>query len=316
MKTEAAGLYKGKISNTLQLIINPYLIKLVTMPKPPSTANPADLLSIANPKLAQKLSEKENTDSDSSSQDTAASPAYKTFNKDIWAAVLALNVVRYVLAMVLIGLATLYFTNTFSNVFAKLEFPRLFLSSIVILVISAVGFTILTKFRLLPLSTILTLQFALDLVITGLLTHATGGLNSSFSWVFFIIVATGSVVLKRKEAIALASGAILIILYEYLYTTLQGNENQIGEHINIVLYSVALMASAWFISAIAQKIRHMDKSSYALGDESIEDYLVNEEIAALTSALEATAGNKTEAAKLVGMTFRSFRYKVSKYEIA
>ena len=61
----------------------------------------------------------------------------------------------------------------------------------------------------------------------------------------------------------------------------------------------------------------MDRKTYALGNEneSIEDYLVKEEILALTSALEASGGNKTEAAKLVGMTFRSFRYKVSKYEL-
>ena len=77
------------------------------------------------------------------------------------------------------------------------------------------------------------------------------------------------------------------------------------------------MTSAWFISAIAQKVRRMDSKTFALGDDqSIEDYLIKEEIAALRSALEASGGNKTEAAKLVGMTFRSFRYKVSKYEIA
>ena len=285
------------------------------MPKPQSTANPADLIAIANPTLAQKLSDEENKDN-KDTKDTTNTPAYKNFNKDIWNAVLALNVLRYVLAMSLIVLATLYFTKTFPKVFEALEFPRLFLASIIILVTSAVGFTITTKFRLLPLSTILTFQFAVDLIITGLLTHATGGLNSSFSWMFFIIVATGSVVLRRKEAIALASGAILIILYEYLYITLKGNEGQLGQHINIVLYSGVLMASAWFISAIAQKVRRMDRKTFALGDDqSIEDYLIKEEIAALRSALEASGGNKTEAAKLVGMTFRSFRYKVSKYEI-
>jgi two-component system response regulator PilR (NtrC family) len=35
----------------------------------------------------------------------------------------------------------------------------------------------------------------------------------------------------------------------------------------------------------------------------------------LTAALESTNGNKTEAAKLLGMTFRSFRYKLTKYNL-
>ena len=284
------------------------------MTKPNNAVNPADLIAIANPKLAQKLSDEE--DKASKKKEEANKPAHLRFNEDIWKAILALNFVRYIAAVGLIILATLYFTNTLSSVFEIIVLPRLFLLCIVVLLVSAVGFTIATKYRLMPLDAILVTQFGLDLVITGLLIHSTGGIDSSFSWIFFIVVATGSVVLKRKEAIALASGATIIMFYEHIYATLQNDVTQAGQHINIVVYSIVLMGSAWFISSIAQKIRHIEHKSYALGDESIEDYLVKEEIAALTSALEATAGNKTEAAKLVGMTFRSFRYKVSKYEIA
>ena len=285
------------------------------MPKTNSTANPADLIAIANPKLAQKLSDEENKASPSEAANTNQAPAHKTFNKDIWGAVLALNVVRYISAIGLIALAALYFTNTLPSVFNVIIHPRLFTASVIVLVVSAVSFTISTKFRLLPLELILVAQFTLDLVITGLLTYATGGMDSSFTWVFFIVVATGSVVLRRKEALALASGATLIMFYQYMYSILNSGGSQIGQHINIVVYSVVLMGSAWFISSIAQRVRFIERKTYTLGDESIEDYLVKEEIAALESALQATEGNKTEAAKLVGMTFRSFRYKVGKYEI-
>jgi len=51
------------------------------------------------------------------------------------------------------------------------------------------------------------------------------------------------------------------------------------------------------------------------GDETIDEYLVRQEKTALKAALATTEGNKTEAAKLLGMTFRSFRYKLTKYDI-
>jgi len=76
------------------------------------------------------------------------------------------------------------------------------------------------------------------------------------------------------------------------------------------------MGSAVLISALAQRVRHAELRKFIPGHESIEDYLTREEITALKSALNKTNGNKTEAAKLLGMTFRSFRYKLTKYDIA
>mgnify|MGYP006249382259 FL=1 len=80
-------------------------------------------------------------------------------------------------------------------------------------------------------------------------------------------------------------------------------------------YGILLMFSAWVISYMAQRVRLAERRAYIPNNESIEEYLVREEIRALKSALASTEGNKTEAAKLLGMTFRSFRYKLTKYEI-
>ena len=76
------------------------------------------------------------------------------------------------------------------------------------------------------------------------------------------------------------------------------------------------MAVSLLISALAQRLRHAELRKFIPGNESIEDYLIREEVEALKSALNKTDGNKTEAAKLLGMTFRSFRYKLTKYDIA
>ncbi len=282
------------------------------MPKPQSKPNPADLIAIANPNLAKKLEADQNHNKEQAEMQKTA--AHASFNQDIWKAVLVLNIMRYVVAMTLIMLTIIHLADNLPTIFETLNNRTLFIASIIVLVISAVAFTITTKFRLLPLSQILVAQFSIDLIITGLLTYSTGGLSSSFTWLFFIIVATGSVVLKRKQALGLASAAILIMLYEYIYTLLAAGTA--AETMDFVIYSLVLMGLAILISALAQRLRNIDLQTYALGGESIEDYLLREEKTALKSALIATGGNKTEAAKLVGMTFRSFRYKVSKYEIS
>jgi two-component system response regulator PilR (NtrC family) len=35
----------------------------------------------------------------------------------------------------------------------------------------------------------------------------------------------------------------------------------------------------------------------------------------IEKALERTSGNKTQAARLLGMSFRSFRYRLAKYDL-
>jgi len=54
-------------------------------------------------------------------------------------------------------------------------------------------------------------------------------------------------------------------------------------------------------------------ASYLPGDRPLADYLEDVEREALKAALEKTGHNKTAAAELLGMSFRSLRYKLAKY---
>ncbi len=57
-----------------------------------------------------------------------------------------------------------------------------------------------------------------------------------------------------------------------------------------------------------------DSDSYQPGiDLPLDDHLAQIERQALEDAIRRTGGNKTEAASLLGMTFRSLRYKLKKY---
>ncbi|MDZ7842500.1 MAG: sigma-54 dependent transcriptional regulator [Gammaproteobacteria bacterium] len=55
---------------------------------------------------------------------------------------------------------------------------------------------------------------------------------------------------------------------------------------------------------------------YEPGDEPLEDFLAKIEKQALVDALARAGSNKTAAAKLLGMSFRSFRYKLDKYDLS
>lgn len=292
------------------------------MAKPQKKPNPAGLIAIANPSLAKKLNEEDHEQIKSEKESAAVganlptSVPKVTFDQDRWHAVLALNVLRYGLALFLIAMSALPSVFDEFHAQSNLIHPLIFQASAIALLLSAITFTILTTKRIFELKHILIGQFSFDIMLAGYLVHATGSIQSNFSLLFFVVVTTGSVVLRRKPALALASGATIILFYEHLYSSLNEGALISSKFDTLALYCVLLMIVAWGISYIASRLRRAELNAYVLGNESIEEYLVREEKLALKSALDSTNGNKTEAAKLLGMTFRSFRYKLTKYDIS
>ena len=282
------------------------------------TTKPSDLIAIANPELAQRLSEKDvpaKTDQEQAPTQENIQNAHKTYKQEVWRAVFTLNLFRYAFSLALLGVSLNHQLNTGFKPITAFLHPKLFLVCAIVLLTSATLFTILTKTKRLPLRVILVAQFVIDTVSAGLIVHSTGSISSGFSLMFFLVVITGSVVLRRTDALALAAGAILVIFFEHFYSVLVSNEKIEWRFDSLAMYGVILMVVAISVSHLARMVRKAELQTFMPGNESIEDYLVREEINALKSALLETQGNKTEAAKLLGMTFRSFRYKVSKYEL-
>ncbi|MFT6724825.1 MAG: hypothetical protein ACJARN_001694 [Arenicella sp.] len=287
---------------------------MATLQKNP---NPAGLIAIANPSLAKKLN-----DDNASLKRKAAKPLptqkparTATFDQDRWTAVLVLNIFRYGLALVLLAMSAIPSVFDDFNSIVNLTHPALFMACAVAILLSAICFTIFNSKRMFELSHILIAQFSLDIIVAGLLIYSTGSISSNFTVLFFIVVTTGSVVLKRQPALALASGATIVLFYEHLYSSLKDNAVIATKFDTLGLYCLSLMIAAWCLSYIAGRLRYAELKTFVPGNESIDEYLVREETTALKIALDSTNGNKTEAAKLLGMTFRSFRYKLTKYKI-
>lgn len=276
-----------------------------------------DLIAIANAELANKL--KRQTQQPEDPQQEAAgkggSEETKTFKQDIWQALYALNLMRYVLSLSLLIMITLPYVNPKWQPLGVLTHSMQFLAANCVLLISAVMFTYLSWRKKLSFNWVILAQFSLDIILATILTHAGGSIESSFAFIFFVVVATGSVVLPKVQALGLASAAIIFMFYEHFFSvweSIHGIEPNYGL---MAAYGVILLASALLISYLAERIRLAEMRRFIPGDQSIEEFLVQEEKNALREALERTGGNKTEAAKLLGMSFRSFRYKVTKYAI-
>lgn len=280
------------------------------------TTKPSDLIAIANPTLAKKLAdEPEKTEEQTAKPADAEEGFHESFQKDVWKAVYTLNIIRYLFAIFLLGLTLTPRFLDGVQLIDGLKHPQLFQACTIALLISAACFTLFTKIRRYPLNVILITQFAVDLVITALIVYATGSITSSFALLYLVVTTTGSVVLRRKHALALASGAIILLFYEHFYSVIMANV-QVEPKLGLLAgYGILLLLAGLLVSQLAKRLRVAELKTYIPSNESIEDYLVRQEMRALKSALASTDGNKTEAAKLLGMTFRSFRYKLTKYDI-
>ncbi len=91
---------------------------------------------------------------------------------------------------------------------------------------------------------------------------------------------------------------------------------------NIIERSVALETGPLILpeslSLSRREKRERENFEVRLPEEGIdlEEFLARIEISLLKQALSRTGGNKTEAAKLLGLNFRSFRYRLAKYGLS
>ncbi|MDR2173832.1 MAG: sigma-54 dependent transcriptional regulator [Burkholderiales bacterium] len=98
-------------------------------------------------------------------------------------------------------------------------------------------------------------------------------------------------------------------------------ENILERGLSLATYPTQIQAADLYLSPVANSVPRLEAaaSSTALGEgeipASLEMYLDDVERAALLAALERTRFNRTEAAKLLGITFRAMRYRMERLGI-
>ncbi|MBF0455742.1 MAG: sigma-54-dependent Fis family transcriptional regulator [Magnetococcales bacterium] len=94
---------------------------------------------------------------------------------------------------------------------------------------------------------------------------------------------------------------------------------------NIIEGAVSLTTSQQVeLTALPEQIRHYSPRSNAEAADlfklpaegmDLEQWMLDRELSAMNQALERAEGNKTNAAKLLGLSFRSFRYRLKKLNL-
>ena len=94
------------------------------------TTKPSDLIAIANPELAQRLSEKDlpaKTNQEEAPTQENIQNAHKTYQQEIWRAVFTLNLFRYAFSLLLLGVSLNYQLNTGFKPITVFLHPQIFL---------------------------------------------------------------------------------------------------------------------------------------------------------------------------------------------
>ncbi|MFT5610786.1 MAG: hypothetical protein ACI9LU_001283 [Polaribacter sp.] len=293
------------------------------------TKKHSDLITIANADLARKLdinheikkaaaanSMPRTEAKQNSSATSGRTKTVVTFKQEIRHTIFILNLIRGCLAIIFVGVGIAAIINPDWNLAQRLTNNKLFLIGASLVLLSAGIFVYISKYKKdLDFDILVGAQFTLDMVLAALITYSAGSVESNAALLYLAVVATGSVVLPRKHALGLASGGIILMFFEHFYSIWNGDTIIRPHYVLLVRYSLLILTASLLISYLAERIKAAEFKGFAPGNQTIEDYLIAEETKALKAALEQTQGNKTKAAKLLGMKFRSFRYKLTKYNI-
>lgn len=291
------------------------------------TTKHSDLISIANADLAKKLDRRQSANESAAAQSLAGadqnspSTADRTkkvasFKQEIWRAIFILNLIRGTLAILFVGVGIAATISPDSDLAQRLSNTKLFLIGASLVLLSAFVFAYISRYKKeFDFDLLVAVQFTLDMALAALLTYSAGSIDSNVALLYLVVAATGSVVLPRKQALGLASGGVILMFFEHFYSIWAGDTTIKPHYVVLVRYSLLMLSASLLISYLAERIKTSEFKGFVPGNQTIEEYLVSQETKALTDALQQTKGNKTEAAKLLGMTFRSFRYKLTKYDI-
>ena len=277
-----------------------------------------DLVTIVNPKLQSLEPEAVAAEHTAGNVETLLID-HEPLKQQARRAIVLLNTLRYLLAF---GLLTLIVTDYYPQLFkvpSELYNSWVLTACGLIMLGSAILFTYASQRLAASLNTVIAVQVLLDVAIVTVLAYFQNGVTSGLFILYFLVVSTASVVLDRINAVATAALAILMMFAErfitYLSTASTAELNLLEDLPNIAFYGTVLLVSAFLVSNLARAVRAKNLEGFVPGRDTLESFLVNEEIKAIKAALASTGGNKTKAAQLLGMSFRSFRYKTTKYKI-
>jgi two-component system sensor histidine kinase PilS (NtrC family) len=166
---------------------------------------------------------------------------------ELWRSLYFFNLYRLILGCLLVFLAVV-FGNTLSLGLSNL--PMFLLTSSVYVALamcSLVG----VKFRWPSFDLQLALQMGTDIFCVTVLSHTSGGIQSSLGMLLLVSLAAAGLISRGRITLFFAALATLAVLLQHSYEVLTGGA-EIAQYIQAGLLSIAYFAVAWVAHTLAK----------------------------------------------------------------
>jgi len=127
----------------------------------------------------------------------------------------------------------------------------LFYDTSFVYVILALASQVAIRMRKPQFTTQLSLQMGVDIVCVTLLSHASGGIQSSLGILLLVSLAAAGLISRGRITLFFAALASIAVLLEHSYSVLEG-ESEVALYLHAGLLSVAYFAVAWVAHTLAK----------------------------------------------------------------
>ncbi len=152
-----------------------------------------------------------------------------------------------------------------------------FLATAFSLLISALAYYGLCQHRLFSFENQVILGNATDILLITLLSHYSGGLNSSLSILLIINVTATGTFLRGRVAILFAALAAIAILVEQTYSQISGFSAGL-DYTRAGLLGLAFFATSYLASTLTRRVRETEQLADAREADIISLEMLNEDI--------------------------------------
>ncbi len=167
--------------------------------------------------------------------------------EELWRSIFFFNIYRLILGSLFVFLVSRYVE---SLSFGSSNLPLFFRASIVYLVLALVS-QLAIKLRRPPPSWQLALQVGTDIVCVTVLSHASGGIQSSLGMLLLVSLAAAGLISRGKITLFFAALATIAALLQHSYEVLtQGAD--VAQYVQAGLLSTAYFAVAWVSHTLAK----------------------------------------------------------------
>lgn len=172
---------------------------------------------------------------------------------DTWKPLAYLNLYRLLVSSTFI----IFYLNETLSIPLKGYAPKLFISVILFYFIFSLINWIMIRLRQPSFNVQVYLGIFVDIIVTTLIMHAAGGIQSGFGTLMVVAIGGGSIVMSSRTALLFAAAATIAILGEQTYVSLLSTYED-ANYIQAGILGLSYFTTAIVVNFLARRIRESE----------------------------------------------------------